>query len=131
MIQKLGTLEKLKNWFRKSESWKTGENDRDEWSTSGKLRKNIENGDMKVGELVKKIQTNESKVGKVGRSARRDQEECMKPEQDALLAEAGEENEFVKCFDDVAGKEMLRQAVKEAHEKELTCLRELWCVRKG
>ena len=64
--------------------------------------------DPKVGELVvKKIQTNDSKVGKVGRSARCDQEEYMKPEQDAMLAEAGDENEFINCFDDITGKELI------------------------
>ena len=25
----------------------------------------------------------------------------MKPEQDVMLAEAGEESEFIKCFDDI------------------------------
>ena len=49
----------------------------------------------------------------------------MKLEQDAMLAEAGEENEFIKCFDDITGKELPWQAVKEAREKELKYLREL------
>ena len=43
----------------------------------------------------------------------------MKPEQDAMLAEAGEEDEFIKCFDDITGKEMPWQVVKEAREKKL------------
>ena len=60
-----------------------------------KLVKKSEMGDMKVGELMKKIQMNESKVGSVGRSARFGQEECMKPEQDAMLAGAGEECELI------------------------------------
>ena len=47
-----------------------------------------------------------------------------KPEQDARLAGAGEEDESIKCFDDVTGKEVLWQAVKEAREKELKYLRE-------
>ena len=87
--------------------------------------KKIETGDMSVGELVKKIQANESRVGKVGRPARCGQEECMEPEQDAMLAETGEENEFIKCFDDITGKELLWQALKEAREKEVKYLREL------
>ena len=49
----------------------------------------------------------------------------MKPEQGAMLAEAGEEDEFIKCFDDITGKELPWQAVKEGREKELKCLREL------
>ena len=48
---------------------------------TGKMVTKIEMGDMTIGELLKKIQTN-------GRSARCDQEECMKLEQDAMLAEA-------------------------------------------
>ena len=31
-------------------------------------------------------------------------EEYKKPEHDAMLAGAGEEDEFVKCFDDITGK---------------------------
>ena len=85
---------------------------------------------MKVGELVRKIQTNGSKVGKVGRSARCDQEEGMKIEQDAMLARAGEEDEFIKCHDDITGKELLWQAVKPAREKELKYLRELGVYEK-
>ena len=83
-----------------------------------------------VGKLVKKSETGDMNVGKVGRSARCDQEECMKPEQDAMLAAAGEENEFIKCFDDITGKELPWQAVMEAREKELTYLRELGVYEK-
>ena len=43
----------------------------------------------------------------------------MRPEQDAMLAEAGEEDEFIRCYDDITGKELLRQVVKQAREKEL------------
>ena len=95
-----------------------------------KLMKNIETGDMKVGELVKRIQMNETEVGKVWRSARFVQEECIKLEQDAVLAEAGEENEFFKCFNDTTGKELLWQAVKEARAKELKYLRDLGVYEK-
>ena len=64
----------------------------------GELVTKIEMSAPKTGKLVKKGETGDLKVGKVGRSARCHQEECMKPEQDAMLAEAGEENEFIKAF---------------------------------
>ena len=51
-----------------------------------KLMKKIETSDMEVGELVKKVQMNESKVRRIGRSSRLGQEECMKREQDTMLA---------------------------------------------
>ena len=54
----------------------------------------------------------------------------MKFEQDAMLAEAGAEDEFIKCFDDITGKELPWQAVKEAREKELKHLRELGLCEK-
>ena len=41
-----------------------------------------------------------------------------------MLAEAGEEDGFIKCFDDITGKELPWQAVKEARETELRHLRE-------
>ena len=91
---------------------------------AGKLMKKAETGGMKVGELVKRIQMKELKVGKVGRSAIFGQEVYTKPAQAAMLAEAGEVDEFIKCFDDITGKELPWQAVKEAREKELTYLRE-------
>ena len=74
---------------------------------------------------MKRIQTNDPKVGQVGKQVRFGQEECKKPEQDAMLAGAGEEDEFIRCFDDITGKELHWQAVKEAREKELKYLREL------
>ena len=40
----------------------------------------------------------------------------MKLGQDAMLAEAGEENE---CINDITGEELLWQAVKQVREKEL------------
>ena len=43
----------------------------------------------------------------------------MKLGQDAMLAEDEEEKEDIKCFDDIIGKELLWQAVKEARGKEL------------
>ena len=48
----------------------------------------------------------------------------MTLEQDAMLAEGGED-EFIKCFDDITGKELPWQAVKEGREKELKYLNEL------
>ena len=47
-----------------------------------------------------------------------------------MLAGAGEEDEITKCFDDITGKELLWQAVKEAREKELKYLRELGVYEK-
>ena len=40
------------------------------------------------------------------------------------MAGAGDEDEFFKCFDDMTGKELPWQGVKETREKELTYLRE-------
>ena len=70
--------------------------------------KQTETGDMKVGELVKKVHVNESKGTRIVRSARFGQEECMKREQDAMLAEVGEESDFIKCVDDTIGEELGR-----------------------
>ena len=39
-----------------------------------------------------------------------------------MLAGAGEEDEFIKCFDDITGKELPWQAVKAAREKELAAV---------
>ena len=39
-----------------------------------------------------------------------------------MLAEAGGGNEFIKCYDGITGKELSRQALKEAREKELKYL---------
>ena len=60
---------------------------------------------------------NAPKVGKVCRSASFGQVEYMKLERDEMLAEDGEEDEFIKCFGDITGKEMPWKAVKEALEK--------------
>ena len=95
------------------------------WSTSRKMMKKVETGGVKVGELVKHFQMNEPQGGKLGRSVRVGQEEYLKPEQYAMLAEADEEDELIKSFDDSTGKELPWQAVKEAREKELKYLREL------
>ena len=72
--------------------------------------KKDETAGVKVGELVEKIQMNGRKVGKVGKSLRVGQEEYLKPEQDAMLVGAGEEDKFIKCFDDSTGKELPWQA---------------------
>ena len=66
---------------------------------------------------MKKIQMYDPKVGKVWRMFRFGQEEHEKPEQDAMLAGAGEEDEFIKCFDDIIGKELPWQAVKQARKR--------------
>ena len=47
-----------------------------------------------------------------------------------MLAGAGEEDEITKCFDDITGKELLWQVVKEARVKELKYLRELGVYEK-
>ena len=47
------------------------------------------------------------------------QEECMKLEQDAMLADADQEEEFIKCFDDITGRDRPWKAVKEARAHEL------------
>ena len=120
-------IRKLENVVRKSEM---GDPKVGNIGEVGKLVRKIKTGDMKVGELVKKIQMNDPKVGKVWKSFRFGREECMKLEQDAMLAEACEENEFIKCFDDIIGEELPWQAVKEAREKELKYLRELGVYEK-
>ena len=81
-------------------------------------------GAPKIGKLVKKNEMGDPKVGKAGKSVRFGQEECTKPEQDAMLAGAGEEDEFIKCFDDITGKELPWQAVKPVREQELKYMRE-------
>ena len=48
-----------------------------------------------------------------------------------MLAGSGEEDEFIRCFDDITGKELLWQAVKEAREKELKYLREIGVYGNG
>ena len=65
--------------------------------------KKFETGDRKVGELAKQIQMNDPKLGQVWKLLRFGQEKCKKPEQDPMLAGAGEEDEFIKCFDDITG----------------------------
>ena len=42
-----------------------------------------------------------------------------------MLAGAGEEEKFIKCLNDIIGKEVLWQAVKQAREHELKYLGEL------
>ena len=81
--------------------------------------KEVETGGMKVGELVREIQMNDPRVAKVSRSVIFGPEEYVKHEQDAMLAGAGEEDELIKRFDDITGKELPWQAVKQAREKEL------------
>ena len=54
----------------------------------------------------------------------------MRLEQDAMLAEAGKEDEFIMCCGDITGKELPWQVVKHAREKELEYLRELGVCEK-
>ena len=48
-----------------------------------------------------------------------------------MLAEAGEKHEFIKCFDDITGKELPWQAVKQAREQELKICVNLACVKRS
>ena len=64
-----------------------------------KIVKKVETCGVKVGELVKKIQMNEPKAGKVWRSVTVGQQEYLE--------------HFIKCCDDIVGKELLWQAVKQ------------------
>ena len=73
---------------------------------------------------------NDPKVEKVWRSVSVGREKHKKPEQDATLAGAGEEDEVIKCFDDFTGKELPWQAVQEAREKKLMYLREFGVYEK-
>ena len=56
---------------------------------AGNMMKKVETDDTRVGE---EIQMNEPKVGQVWRSARVGQQEYLKPQQDAMPAEIGEEH---------------------------------------
>ena len=47
------------------------------------------------------------KDGNVWKLVRFGQEKCKKPEQDAMLAGAGDEDEFFKCFDDITVRSCL------------------------
>ena len=42
-----------------------------------------------------------------------------------MIAGVSDEDKFVKCLDDITGRELPWQAVKQAREKELKYLREL------
>ena len=71
--------------------------------------KKVETGGRKVGELVQKIQINEPKVGSRGVSENLSGMRCWQ----RLVRKNG----FIKCFDDITGKELPWQAVNEAREK--------------
>ena len=53
------------------------------------------------------------------------QEECKKHEKNVMIAGVSDEDKFVKCLDDIIGRESPWQAVKQAREKDLKYLREL------
>ena len=57
-----------------------------------------------VGKSVKKNQMGGPNVGKVWKSLRVGQVVYTKLEEDAMLAGAGEEDDFIKCFDDITWK---------------------------
>ena len=95
-----------------------------------KMMKKVETGDEKVRELVKRIQMNDSKVGQVRKSVRVGHQEYTNLEQDAMLAGAGEEDEYIKCFGDVTGKELSWQPLNQAREQELKYLRDLGVYEK-
>ena len=81
-------------------------------------------GAPRIGKLVKKNVIGDTKVGKVGNTVRFGQDEYTKPEQDAMLAGAGEEDKFIKCSDDITGKDLLWQAVKQARDQvNLACMK--------
>ena len=56
---------------------------------------------------------NDPNVGKVWKSVRVGQEVYTKLEEDAMLAGAGEEDDFIKCFDDITGKELPWKFLRE------------------
>ena len=116
-------MEKLENWLRGSRQVVGGPQAR-------KMMKKVETGDGKVRELVKRIQMNDSEVGQVRTSVRVGQQEYTNLEQDAILAGAGEEDEYIKCFGDVTGKELPWQPVNQAREQELKYLRDLGVYEK-
>ena len=47
-----------------------------------------------------------------------------------MLAGGGEEDQFIKCSDDITGRELPWQAVKQVREQELKYLRELRVYEK-
>ena len=51
-------------------------------------------------------------------------------ENNAPLAEVEEQGQMILCIDDVTGKELLWQAVRQAREQELRYLRELGVYEK-
>ena len=55
---------------------------------------------------MKKIPMDNPKVGKVWKLVRFGEEKHKKPEQDAMLAGVGEEDDFIKCFDDITGERL-------------------------
>ena len=85
----------------------------------GNLLKKIEMGAPKIGKLVKKNLIGDPKVGKVGNTVRFGQVEYTKPEQDAMLAGAGEEDKFIKCSDDITGKGSALAGCETSTRREL------------
>ena len=101
------------------------------FTSSERLANQMKINEMgEVEKLVNRIEMGDPQVGKVGKSINFGREECTEPEQDAMLAGAGEEDTFIECFDDITGKELPWQAVKQAREQELKFLRELGVYEK-
>ena len=63
---------------------------------------------------------NDQKIGEVEKSVKCGQEECKKHEKNVMIAGVCDEDKFVKCLDDITGRELPWQAVKQAREKECT-----------
>ena len=85
----------------------------------------IGEGDIKMRKLVEEVLMNDQKIGEVEKSVKCGQEECKKHEKTVMIAGVSDEDKFVKCLDDITGRELPWQAVKQAREKELKYLREL------
>ena len=78
-----------------------------------------------MGKLVEEVLMNDQKNGVVEKSEKCGQEKCKKYEKNVMIAGVSEEDKFVKCLDDITGRESPWQAVKQAREKDLKYLRAL------
>ena len=59
------------------------------------------------------------KLEKVEKSVKCGPEECNKYEKNVMIAGVSDEDKFVKCLDDITGRELPWQAVKQAREKRV------------
>ena len=76
---------------------------------------------MKSGKLTKRIEPDDKKDQK---SVRFGQEECNKFEREVMMARAGKDDQFIRCFDDITRQKLSWCAVKQASELELKYLRD-------